>query len=132
MKHIRYALGVLALGSIGCGVQVSRSVTPPQQASTASQPSQAKTTTNPPSQEILTALKTADLVDGKEDHVISKCYVCELGMDGKADLTEQVHGYTVHLCSKMCKEHFHEEAEKVILTTKAPAPAAQAEGEASK
>ena len=130
MKLTRYALGILAISSLGCGVRVVQN--PPVQATSASQPSQAKTTTNPPSQEILTALKTADLVDGKEDHVISKCYVCELGMDGKADLTEQVHGYTVHLCSKMCKEHFHEEAEKVILTTKAPAPAAQTESEASK
>ena len=69
---------------------------------------------------LVSKLQQADQLDGKEDHVIGKCYVCGLGMDGKADHSAEFEGYTAHLCSDMCCKHFKENAEKVITETDVP------------
>ncbi len=55
---------------------------------------------------VLEALKTADAADGVEDKVATKCSGCALGMDGKAEHSVDVDGYSLHLCSGMCKEYF--------------------------
>lgn len=68
----------------------------------------------------LVSLQKADLVDGTEDHVIGKCYVCSLGMDGKEEFAVDVHGYKAHLCSSACRDHFEESSESVIASTKIP------------
>ncbi|QDT06873.1 hypothetical protein K227x_52950 [Rubripirellula lacrimiformis] len=73
----------------------------------------------------LASLKQADLLDGKEDHVISKCYVCSLGMDGKPEFAVEQYGYTAHLCSEGCKSHFEDSADEVIASTTIPVPAAE-------
>ena len=52
------------------------------------------------------ALKVADAADGVEDKVAHKCAGCALGMDGSADHAVEVDGYTLHLCSSMCKTYF--------------------------
>ena len=56
-------------------------------------------------------LKTADAADGKEDHVVTKCAGCALAMDGDAEHSLSVDGYTLHLCSDSCKSHFSQDVE---------------------
>ncbi|WP_201767006.1 hypothetical protein [Novipirellula maiorica] len=78
------------------------------------------TTAEPASEATLVALQKADMLDGSEDHVIGKCYVCKLGMDGSDQITAEVHGYTAHLCSESCREHFEASPDEVIASTKIP------------
>lgn len=66
-------------------------------------------------------LEKADAVDGKTDHVIGKCYVCGLGMDGSEKFTVDVAGYKAHLCSKGCQNEFESSAETIVLETEIPA-----------
>ena len=73
------------------------------------------------SNEFLTRLEAADLLDGKQDHVIGKCYVCELGMNGSEKFSVNVQGFTAHLCSKSCKQEFETSTEKIVLNTNVPA-----------
>lgn len=65
-------------------------------------------------------LKTADLYDGEEDKVISKCPACNLGMDGSAEHALHFDGYELHFCSEGCKEHFGENTEAAVLAMKIP------------
>lgn len=83
---------------------------------------QAGAVVTPPadSEAMLVSLKSADQLDGKEDHVIGKCYVCALGMDGKPEHSAEFQGYTAHLCSEGCCNHFKEHPEQVISETKIP------------
>ena len=55
---------------------------------------------------VLEALKTADAADGTEDKVATMCSGCALSMSGKAEHSVSVEGYSIHLCSAMCKEYF--------------------------
>lgn len=100
----------LAVSSIGCN---STAVpTPP--------PAAKANSTTVDSKVVLVNLKAADQLDGKEDHVIGKCYVCALGMDGKAEHSAEFQGYTAHLCSEGCCKHFKDNPEQVIAETKVP------------
>ncbi|SMP78778.1 hypothetical protein SAMN06265222_12726 [Neorhodopirellula lusitana] len=72
------------------------------------------------SEQTLVKLQQADALDGQEDHVIGKCYVCSLGMDGKEELTVDTHGYEAHLCSSSCRDHFAASADEVIASTPIP------------
>jgi YHS domain-containing protein len=63
-------------------------------------------------------LVAADLADGTEDHVVSKCAVCNLSMDGKAELTSAYAGYTFHHCSPHCRETFDHDPAKVLARVK--------------
>lgn len=65
--------------------------------------------------ELHAMLAKADLADGKEDHVVAKCAGCALGMDGKAEHAADAHGYTLHFCSAVCKEHSTEDIDKTIM-----------------
>lgn len=82
----------------------------------------AKTTSADDKSVLVSKLQQADQLDGNEDHVIGKCYVCGLGMDGKAEHATEFQGYTAHLCSEMCCNHFKEHAEEVIEKTSIPKP----------
>lgn len=105
------SLYVLGLGSIGCN-STALPVAPPAAAKVNS--------TVVDSEVVLVNLKAADQLDGKEDHVIGKCYVCALGMDGKAEHSAEFQGYTAHLCSEGCCKHFKDHPEQVIAETKVP------------
>jgi hypothetical protein len=72
------------------------------------------------SQATLTRLEEADLLDGKADHVVGKCYVCSLGMDGSEKHAAKIGDYTAHLCSKFCLQEFEKSSEQVILSTEIP------------
>jgi hypothetical protein len=72
------------------------------------------------SQAALTRLEEADRLDGKEDHVVGKCYVCNLGMDGSDEHSVEVGGYTAHLCSKFCQKQFAKSTEQIVLSTEVP------------
>lgn len=66
-------------------------------------------------------LAAADALDGNVDKVVYRCYVCNLGMNGKESLAVEHAGYTAHLCSEGCKQEFASNAESVIANTKIPA-----------
>ena len=63
-------------------------------------------------------LVAADLADGSEDRVVSKCAVCNLSMDGTAELTSTYAGYTFHHCSAHCKETFDHDPARVLARVK--------------
>ena len=60
------------------------------------------------------ALAAADEVDGKADKVVSKCLMCNLGMDGSTDHTATHEGYTFHMCSAGCKTVFEKDPVKAL------------------
>ncbi|XZE32055.1 hypothetical protein SH501x_002790 [Pirellulaceae bacterium SH501] len=66
-------------------------------------------------------LAAADALDGKVDKVVQRCYVCNLGMNGKQSLAVKHAGYTAHLCSEGCKDEFASNTESIIANTKIPA-----------
>ncbi len=70
--------------------------------------------------EMLVKLAAADKLDGSEDHVIGKCYVCRLGMDGKPELTVKVGDYTANLCKEHCRDHFAAHWPTVVEETEIP------------
>lgn len=81
-------------------------------------------------------LAAADAADGTEDHVVSKCYSCQLAMKGKEEIATQVNDYTVHFCSENCRTMFEEDAAKFIgeveaTTEENPEPHNHGEGEAT-
>jgi hypothetical protein len=51
-------------------------------------------------------LKKGDLADGSEDKIVHLCAGCALGMDGSADNPIEKDGYTLHMCSAMCKANY--------------------------
>lgn len=104
-------LTVVSFAFAGCNVPAE-----PQAAG-----SKNEATTSDLSPEMTAKLVAADRLDGEEDQVIGKCYVCGLGMDGKAEHAAEFGGYTAHLCSNMCKEHFAEDPAKVVEATDIPA-----------
>jgi hypothetical protein len=65
-------------------------------------------------------LAEADALDGSVDKIVHRCYVCNLGMDGKDTLAVEHAGYTAHLCSERCKQEFASDAEAIIAKTKVP------------
>lgn len=67
-------------------------------------------------------LAEADAADGNADKTIHLCYSCALGMDGSAEHSVEVNGYTAHLCSEYCQESFSKDAETIVTDTKIPAP----------
>lgn len=85
----------------------------------------AKPTASGDNSVTLANLQSADLLDGKEDHVIGKCYVCGLGMDGKPEHAAEFESYTAHLCSDACCSHFKENASQIVTNTAVPAAKAE-------
>jgi len=60
-------------------------------------------------------LAKADAMDGATDHVVSKCGMCALRMDGSDAHASKVGDYELHFCSSDCKESFDEDAEKAVM-----------------
>jgi YHS domain-containing protein len=74
-----------------------------------------------PGKAALAALAKADAADGKVDKIVSKCLMCMLGMDGKSENAATFGKYTLHFCSKTCKEKFLKDPEAAVLAVKFPA-----------
>jgi YHS domain-containing protein len=70
---------------------------------------------------VLAKLAAADKLDGAEDKLVSKCYMCSLGMDGEEQYTAEYEGYKVRLCSDHCLEEFNKDPAGVIARTDVPA-----------
>ena len=77
------------------------------------------------SEAVETKLALADKLDGAQDQTIGKCYACALGMNGKPDYVVEVEGYTAHLCSEHCREHFASHWQSVVAETDIPEPVSQ-------
>lgn len=60
--------------------------------------------------ELDTKLAAADAKDGQVDKVVHRCAGCALGMDGKAEHSIQVGGYTLHLCKPACLTRYQRDA----------------------
>ena len=114
MKCYYLLFAVVCAAVIGCGTPESESA-----AEAPENPVAAPTDGEAPTG-IEAKLAAADALDGKEDKQIGKCYVCALGMDGKAELAVEVKGYTACMCSEGCKEHFSEKWEEVVASTDVP------------
>jgi hypothetical protein len=67
------------------------------------------------SPEAVAILAQADLEDGTEDHVVSKCASCNLKMEGSEENVLQVGDYEMHFCSNTCSRRFEENTEALIL-----------------
>ena len=67
-------------------------------------------------EQVMAALKKADLADGKEDKVVEKCSMCALHMYGKPEHSVTVEDTTLHMCAAACKTAFEEEVEKNLLS----------------
>lgn len=72
------------------------------------------------SKEAATRLEEADKADGVADHVVGKCYVCGLGMNGSEKYAVKVEDYQVHLCSEACQHEFAEHADEIVARTAIP------------
>jgi len=81
-----------------------------------------ESTTSIDQRRVAELLAAADRVDGVEDHVVARCAVCGLAMDGTADLTSSYAGYTFHHCSPHCRERFDRDPGKILLSLELPPP----------
>jgi hypothetical protein len=68
----------------------------------------------------LAALAKADAADGKVDKIVSRCLTCMLGMEGRPENAATYGEFTLHFCSKPCKEAFLNDPEKAALALKFP------------
>jgi polysaccharide deacetylase 2 family uncharacterized protein YibQ len=73
-----------------------------------------------PSEVALAVLAKADAADGKVDKLVSKCLTCMLGMGGQPENAVTFGKFTLHFCSKTCKEKFLKDPEKAVLALKFP------------
>ena len=94
---------------IACGGSEPTKASAPSTSPKASTTSAAEPAT--PNPALVEVLKTADAADGVEDKVATKCAGCALSMDGDAAHSVSVDGYSLHLCSAMCKEYFSKDVE---------------------
>ena len=109
---------VALLSMVGCTAKKDETKSPSSSAT--STHSQSALSQVALSQAALSLLEEADTMDGKTDHVIGKCYVCGLGMDGSDKFAVKVQDYTAHLCSAGCQHEFEASTEKIVLETKIP------------
>lgn len=123
-RRIREGLVLLSLVTltivIGCRKESedtateTAQATPPAKSTSPAPVDEAKPTDVSPAQEAI--LAKADAMDGTTDHVVSKCGMCALRMDGNDAHVSKVGDYELHFCSEECKESFDENAEEAILT----------------
>ncbi len=59
-------------------------------------------------------IAAADVADGSADHVVAKCAVCGLAMDGSPEFASEYAGTTFHLCSADCKALFDKDPHAVL------------------
>ncbi len=72
------------------------------------------------SKESVARLEMADKADGSADHVIGKCYVCGLGMNGSEKYAVTVDDYQIHLCSEACQQEFAAHADEIVAQVEIP------------
>ena len=65
--------------------------------------------------EALLALEAADAEDGATDKLVSKCVVCKLHMDGKAEHSVSVGEYRMNFCTDNCLKSFIKNPVKALL-----------------
>ena len=65
-------------------------------------------------------LAKADLADGKQDKIISKCVACSLNMDGKKENSRKALDYTLYFCTPRCAEKFSEDMGGMLAGLKIP------------
>ena len=65
-------------------------------------------------------LAKADLLDGKEDMIVTRCATCALSMDGKPEHSTEVMGYTMYFCSDQCLKSFEADTTKALTELVVP------------
>ena len=65
-------------------------------------------------------LAAADMLDGKDDKIITRCAGCKFGMDGSKEHTLEIEGYTLYFCKEDCKKQFAEDPAKSVLAMEIP------------
>jgi hypothetical protein len=113
-KHTAvWILGVVLLA--GCGGESP----PPEESASAPAPAEIEITPA-----LQAKLAGADLMDGTEDKVVSRCTGCGLAMEGSDEHTVAVGDYELHFCSESCRDNVTDEA---ILALVIPEEQAQEE-----
>ncbi len=106
------AFSVVTVAFIGCRKEAAEPAPAPAASTAAS--------TAVDDQAVQAILAKADLVDGKADHVVSKCAGCQLGMDGHRDHGIKTGRYKLLFCSADCKEAFSKDTNGSILALQVP------------
>ena len=102
------AIALVAFAFVGCSGSDSEPYDTAEEIETASET--APSVREPVSETLVAAkLADADLFDGTEDRVISRCPGCALAMDGSADYALSVEGYELHFCSESCRHGFEDD-----------------------
>lgn len=104
------ALSLAAVAFVGCRKEKETAEPDPALA--------ASTTADDPA--IQAILAKADLVDGKADHIVSKCAGCQLGMDGHREHGIKTARYKLLFCSADCKDEFAKDTNASILALVIP------------
>ena len=112
------AVGVIVVTAAGCPEKEQPPpATTDDTKAEVSEPQEADDAVNA---KVVAKLAQADLVDGTEDKIVSKCPSCALAMDGKPEHALEVSGYTLHFCSADCKEGFAKDTTQSILAMELP------------
>ena len=64
--------------------------------------------------ELMAKLAKADLLDGTEDKIVTRCATCALKMVGKPEHSMNVMGYTMYFCSDQCAKSFGADTTKAL------------------
>jgi len=99
---------MLTMGTSACRKESAESTT------SAGAPAVEATAVEVPAN-VVAKLAKADALDGKTDHVVSKCGMCNLRMPGSDAHTTTVGDYELHFCSDHCKESFDKDPNKAVL-----------------
>ncbi len=83
-------------------------------------PAQTPSAEPGPDPKLVAKLAKADLLDGMEDKVVTRCAMCALSMDGMRDFTVKAAGYELLFCRQGCIDAFSEDVNKSILSLNVP------------
>ncbi len=114
-RCIAFWMPLVMVAALGCENAAPSITSNAKPASAAASPNAV-----PPSKEMLVRLQAADKLDGDEDQIVHRCYVCSLGMDGKEKHSAKFGEYTAHLCSQGCLDEFQADPAKVVAETEIP------------
>ncbi len=114
---VRWAAVLLVVCSVSAGCESKESATP--KAPAAKKPAAAQKPAAGATA-VVAKLAAADALDGKVDKIVTRCGGCKLGMDGKAELAFETHGYKMLFCNPGCKKRFAEDTEKEVLALTIP------------
>jgi len=107
----RFVLIGLGIFVFGCGGSSAPEVAEPTPAPEPAAAVAPETAPEALDADTLANLAKADLKDGLQDKVVSKCGLCALHMDGSDDLVVTAGEYTLHMCSGACKSQFESDPE---------------------